>query len=759
MQILNPNILVSRRYLGIQPGDDGGEYRQNSHSSVQWIMSQPITVLIVDNEPDFAALAGEMVERERESIVTVSATDGAQALEEFERREVDCIVSDYEMSEMSGLELLETIREDDPDFPFILFTGRGSEEIASEAIAAGVTQYLQKGSGKEQYALLANQITNAVTQYRTETELRESERRYERTLTTLHETTRDLMRGETKDEIYRSAVETASEIIDVAVAAAYAFEPTDGVLEHAASTRQSPDRVDPETTFHRGEGLVWEVFSEGESAYYEDVTCEDSEEGDPPRANGEAVDSVEAATTASRSELIVPLGTHGVLVAGTGDVDGFDETMTELLYILAANTEAALDRAEREQLLRDHDRTLTRQNEELTRLNHTNEIVREINHGVAQASTRDAIEKTVCERLAGTDRYRFAWIAASDDDPPAPTAWAGVDAAYIDRICGDGSRAPEVSLVDDILDTGAVGLVRDVLEDERWQARRKEALTYGYQTVLGVPLIADERRYGVLVVHVSGADSMGEGEREVLAELGETIGHAIRSVERTRAMVTDSRLELELAVGDSRLLLNRLSKELTGTQQITLEGVVDRGEEGIVLFVSAPATADLTSLEASWATIETLSVVSEGDEETLFELTVASTSFLDVLRTYDVQVRMATAESSTSRIVLEVPQQVETRSLVEAIRGEYPETELVAKRETTRTRSARQLDTYLAEKLTDKQLEALQAAHYSGFFEWPRETTGEDLADALGVSSPTYQYHLRAAERKLVTLAFDREFN
>ncbi|WP_226005066.1 bacterio-opsin activator domain-containing protein [Natrinema salinisoli] len=707
-------------------------------------MTKPITVLVVDNEPGFADLAGEMLEREHDAIEAEAATDGAEALAVLERRAVDCIVSDYEMPEMTGLELLERVRDDDPDLPFVLFTGRGSEEIASEAIAAGVTQYLQKESGKKQYALLANQITNAVAQYRTETELRESERRYERTLTTLHETTRDLMRAETKDEIYRSAVETASDILDVAVAASYAFEPTAGSLVHAASTRRSPERGDPAETFERGEGLVWDVFSEGESAYYEDVTREDS---------------VEATGASGRSELIVPLGTHGVLVAGCEDVDGFDETMTELLHILAANTEAALDRAEREQLLRDHDRTLTRQNEELTRLNHTNEIVREINHGVAQASTRAAIEETVCDRLAETDRYRFAWIAASDDEPPTPTAWSGIDAAYIDTIRGDGDCAPEITLVREILESGRLQLIHDVLEDDQWRSRRKEALTYGYQTVLGVPLVADERRYGVLVVHVAGADSVGESEREVLAELGETIGHAIRSVEQTQAMLTDSRLELELAVGDSRLLLNRLSDRLAGSERITLDGVIDRGEDGIVLFVSAPVTASLTALENEWASIETLSVVSEGDEETLFELTVTSTPFLDVLRIYDVQIRMATAEDGTATLVLEVPQGVETRSLVEAIQEEYPETELVAKRETTHTRSARRLDTHLAERLTDKQFEALQAAHYSGFFEWPRESTGEDLADALDVSSPTYHYHLRAAERKLVTLAFDGHSN
>ncbi|WP_339105073.1 bacterio-opsin activator domain-containing protein [Haloterrigena salinisoli] len=696
-------------------------------------MTKPITVLIVDNEPGFADLAGEMLERERDAIVAESATNAAAALEILEQREIDCIVSDYEMPQMTGLELLERVREDDPDLPFILFTGRGSEEIASEAIAAGVTQYLQKESGEEQYALLANQITNAVSQYRTETELRESERRYERTLTTLHETTRDLMRASTKREIYRSAVDTASEILDVPIVAAYTFEPTDGILKHAASTRESRKLADPEVQFEQGEGHVWEVFSEGESDYYEDV-ARDTED-----------------KTLSRSELIVPLGTHGVLVAGTEDVDGFDETMTELLHILAANTEAALDRAEREQLLREHDRTLTQQNEELTRLNHTNEIVREINHGVAQASTRTEIETTVCERLADTERYCFAWIASSDDEPPEPTAWAGIDAAFIDRVRDDGECAPELALVTETLETGRVQIVRNVLETDGWDRRRKEALTYGYQTILAVPLTDTERQYGVLLVHVTGVDSVGDSELEVLGELGETIGHAIRSVERTRAMLTDSRLELELAVHDSRLLLNRFAEHVDG--QVTIEGVIERDDD-VVMFVSAPKTADLTPLE-QWASLETVSIVSEGDDEILFEVTVTSSPILEILRTFDVQLRTATAQNGSTTLVLEVPQRVETRSLVEAIRDGYPETELEARRETTSARSARQLDTHLEERLTDKQFEALQAAHYSGFFEWPRESTGEDLADALDVTPPTYHYHLRAAERKLVTLAFD----
>lgn len=706
-------------------------------------MTAPITVLVVDNEPDFADLAAAMLERERDSLTVETATSGDEALETLADESISCIVSDYEMPGMTGLELLEEVRDRDPDLPFILFTGKGSEEIASEAIAAGVTQYLQKKPGRDRYTLLANQITNAVSQYRAETELRESERRYERTLTALHETTRDLMRASTKDEIYRAAVDTAANILDVPIVAAYAFDPADGVLTHSASTSESYELLDGEVTFDRGEGLVWEVFSEGEANYYENVRSE------PNAYNQE---------TLSRSELIVPLGTHGVMVAGSEEIDGFDETMSELLYILAANTEAALDRAEREQLLREHDRTLTQQNEELTRRNHTNEIVRGINRRVAEASTREEIENAVCDRLADTDRYQFAWIA-SNDDPPSPTTWAGVDAAYVDRIREDGDRAPEASLLRRTFEERNTRLVRNVLDDPSWEARRKEALTYGFQTVLAVPLVDSERCYGALVVSAARADAITENERDVLTELGEIIGHAIRSAERTRSMLTDSRLELELACADSRLLLNRLSTKVDGT--VTLEGLIDREDESIVLFVSVvdPPVEDLVALAERWASIDTISVVSEGDESALFEITGASTPFIDVLREYDARLHAASATDEESTLVLSVPQRIEARSIVEAIREDYPETELRARRETTDSRSVRRLDSRLRDRLTAKQFEALQAAHYSGFFEWPRESTGEDLASALEISPPTYHYHLRAAERKLVELAFDSASN
>jgi len=124
-----------------------------------------ITVLHVDDDPDLVELTATFLERHNESLRVLTETSADDALEHLETDDIDCVVSDYDMPDRNGLDLLRAVRERDPDLPFILFTGKGSEEIASEAISAGVTDYLQKGSGTDQYAVLANRIENVVTKH------------------------------------------------------------------------------------------------------------------------------------------------------------------------------------------------------------------------------------------------------------------------------------------------------------------------------------------------------------------------------------------------------------------------------------------------------------------------------------------------------------------------------------------------------------------------------------------------------------------
>ncbi|MDZ7688337.1 MAG: PAS domain S-box protein [Halobacteriales archaeon] len=130
-----------------------------------------IRVLHVDDEPDVGELVTVYLEREGD-IEVVTETDAEAGLERIDSGDIDCVVSDYDMPGMDGLEFLQAVRDDYPDLPFILFTGKGNEEIASEAISAGVTDYLQKGTGTDQYAVLANRVENATRRYHAEKEMR-----------------------------------------------------------------------------------------------------------------------------------------------------------------------------------------------------------------------------------------------------------------------------------------------------------------------------------------------------------------------------------------------------------------------------------------------------------------------------------------------------------------------------------------------------------------------------------------------------------
>ena len=142
-----------------------------------------VRVLVVDDEPAFARLTRDYLERELADDEVLVEHRALDALDRLEEADVDCVVSDYEMPGRTGIEFLEELRERRPDLPFVLFTGEGSKAVASDAISAGVTDYLQKG-GTERFELLANRVETAVEKHRTGTELDRSEDRY-RTLVEL----------------------------------------------------------------------------------------------------------------------------------------------------------------------------------------------------------------------------------------------------------------------------------------------------------------------------------------------------------------------------------------------------------------------------------------------------------------------------------------------------------------------------------------------------------------------------------------------
>lgn len=130
------------------------------------IMSEPpLSILYVDDEP--LLLKASQIFLESFGFIVDIADSGVQALEKLSTSTYDAIVSDYQMPKMDGIELLKEIRRRPLDIPFILFTGRGREEVVIEAIENGADFYLQKG-GKPapQFTELTHKIRVAVQQRR-----------------------------------------------------------------------------------------------------------------------------------------------------------------------------------------------------------------------------------------------------------------------------------------------------------------------------------------------------------------------------------------------------------------------------------------------------------------------------------------------------------------------------------------------------------------------------------------------------------------
>ncbi|WP_142860141.1 PAS domain S-box protein [Salinigranum halophilum] len=297
-----------------------------------------INVLYVDDEPDFAALAAEFLHRENDRFVVETEERAGEALDRLVAGGFDCVVSDYDMPEMNGLELLEAARERSVQLPFVLVTGKGSEEIASEAVSAGVTDYLRKRGGRERYVILANRIENAVSQYR----------------------------------------------------------------------------------------------AEREAAHHRRVS----------------------------------------------------------------------------------------------------ELVRDVTRALVGATSRDEVEQAVCDRVAGSEPYRFAWIGEPDPETERirPRTTGGDDSGYLDAITvtvdGPRSRGPAGTA----LRENRVVVAQNVDDDPSFEPWREDALERGFHSVAGIPLAHDGTVYGVLLLYAAYANAFDETERALVADLGDAVGHAIEGI-------------------------------------------------------------------------------------------------------------------------------------------------------------------------------------------------------------------------------------
>ncbi|SEP05653.1 PAS domain S-box-containing protein [Halogranum amylolyticum] len=396
-------------------------------------------------------------------------------------------------------------------------------------------------------------------------------------------------------------------------------------------------------------------------------------------------------------------------------------------------------------------RRIERQNERLVRLNRMNQLLRDVNRRLVTATNRDDVERTVVDRLVNDAQVVAAGIVDRTASGRLRTRYVAGETDVVDGLLDDA--ADELAVVTAAVDHGQTSVSTSLSS--------LDGVETTADTVGVVPLTFRNSRYGALVVATRTPEFFETISSEVRAELGDTIGSAINAADRRRELVDDRITELTFAVNDTSAPLFALARE--SERDVELVRTTAGRESKRVLFVRIHDVDGETAHEAvaAVADLDDPTVVSETESECVIRVVATGTETLaDTLATHGATIGELTVAAATldGELVVDVPTGVDVRPIVETLRTRFEVCDLVGRRERERTvDTAVGFREELEAVLTDRQLEAIRIAHLAGYFEWPREHSGEEVASMMDVCQSTYMQHLRAAERKLAAQLFDSD--
>jgi len=173
-------------------------------------------------------------------------------------------------------------------------------------------------------------------------------------------------------------------------------------------------------------------------------------------------------------------------------------------------------------------------------------VVHDINRELARQSSREEIERVVCERLADSDSYEFAWIGTVDERTREVVPSTVVDGqGYLEEVTitadeSDIGRGPTGTA----LRTGETQVVGNVEEADAYDPWRERAVERGISSSAAVPIVYEGQSYGVLNVYSTRTNAFDDKEREVVGQLGEIMGLSVAVLDRERELAHErKRLE------------------------------------------------------------------------------------------------------------------------------------------------------------------------------------------------------------------------
>ncbi|WP_336133690.1 bacterio-opsin activator domain-containing protein [Natronomonas amylolytica] len=398
-----------------------------------------------------------------------------------------------------------------------------------------------------------------------------------------------------------------------------------------------------------------------------------------------------------------------------------------------------------------------RHTEQLAALNELNGVVRGVSDAVIDQSTREEIEEITCDRLAASESYAAAWLGEPDTErrtvDPRASAGAAETPDGLD-IVPDPAATERPEPVAETLQDGAVRTVRNVQPDgdESRQAVADEA---GFWSAATVPVVHEDTTYGVLTIYTRREDAFERQERVVLEHLGELVGHAIAAVERKRALMTDEVVELEFAAPN---LFAGADGGSIPDGTVSFDRSIPTGDGQFLVYASVEgeAAADLDGVVEAAPLGESITDVESTGDGT-YRIRLSEPPLISTIASLGGSVESAVIEDGDFRMCVHVPSGADVRQVIDTVQETVPQAEPLARRQIRRSEGAAGsgFTADLDIDLTDRQRAAVEAAYFAGFFEWPRDSSGEEVAESLDITSPTFHQHVRAAENKVFTALFD----
>ncbi|WP_135662005.1 bacterio-opsin activator domain-containing protein [Halorhabdus rudnickae] len=657
-------------------------------------------VLRVGENPADEPFPEEALCEVAENVVVETERDFTAALDRIESGDVDCVVADHG-SGFDGISLLESVRRTRPAFPVIVLPETVDGDVSRRAVRADATAFVPQ-SVENFSAAVREELVDVVPV-----------RQGDRVRMPIHD------RTATEEQRLK---ERALDEAPVGITIADATEPDDPLI-------YVNDSFEEVTGYEKEEAIGVNCrFLQGEDTDAETVA-----------EVREAVDNEQSVAV----ELLNyrPDGStfwNNLAISPIRDDEGavtnyvaFQQDITE-----RKEAEAAI-REERKRLERVLDRV--------------EGLVSDLTEVLVRADDRPEIHRLAVDRFNSGTEFDQAWIGEYDPTSKTVTIAEYIDCSRDPMTIDIDDDLPETSALARAIETGKIQTLSAGSVPGSWTDETEYA-----GGGVAIPLTYRRTTYGVLAVFDTDADAFDETEQTILGALGRVIGSAINDVLSKRTVTADVTIAIEVELSDSSLFLLDLAGR--ATEELDYRGI-HVGDDGAVRFLLAVDTADeaiLLSAPDRYDAVTDVSVLSNTDGERVLELVAQGAPFVDALATYGAAIESVSIGQSGVQLRFRVGTEQNGRAIVEELEAIYESVELLAYHETENEATSPQAFRAAVESdLTDRQLTALRTAYASGFFEWPRESDGDDLADAMDVVPSTYYQHLRSAEKKLVSAFFE----